>query len=134
MLRRVTSAVCGPLSRSPLLSMTGLATSPAAGGSALTAMPLSPSLLLTQHMNVMGGGGPQQRGKRKPNVWMRRKPWFSRQLSLDLKRVKKGPETPHFPDGTPYTLIRKFRSFAGRGYKVNLGRRKKVRHSLKRGR
>jgi hypothetical protein len=103
-----------------------------------TALPLATAAgvptLATQAMGVMGGGGPQQRGCRKPNVWQRRKPWFTRQHSLDLKKQRQGPETPHFPEGTPFTMIRKFKSFAGRGYKVNLGRRKKIRHSLKRGR
>ena len=82
----------------------------------------------------VGSGAPPQRGHRKPLVWKRRNPWFTRQWSLDLKRVKKGPETPTFEHGVPFTLIRKFRSFAGRSFKVNAGRRRKIRLSLKRGR
>ncbi|KPA84555.1 hypothetical protein ABB37_01090 [Leptomonas pyrrhocoris] len=81
-----------------------------------------------------GTGQPAQRGRRKPLVWKRRKPWFDHQWSLDLQRVKKGPETPHFPDGVPFTQIRAFQSFAGRAWKINAGRRRKIRLSLKRGR
>lgn len=81
-----------------------------------------------------GTGQPAQRGRRKPLVWKRRKPWFDHQWSLDLQRVKKGPETPHFPDGVPFTQIRSFQSFAGRSWKINAGRRRKIRLSLKRGR
>lgn len=82
----------------------------------------------------LGTGHPAQRGHRKPLVWKRRNPWFTKQWTLDLKRVKKGPETPHFPEGVPFTMIRKFKSFSGRGWKVNAGRRRKIRLSLKRGR
>lgn len=81
-----------------------------------------------------GTGQPAQRGRRKPLVWKRRQPWFDHQWSLDLKRVKKGPETPHFPDGVPFTQIRAFQSYAGRSWKINAGRRRKIRLSLKRGR
>ncbi|KAG5494591.1 hypothetical protein JIQ42_02204 [Leishmania sp. Namibia] len=81
-----------------------------------------------------GTGQPAQRGRRKPLVWKRRKPWFDHQWSLDLKRIKKGPETSHFPDGVPFTQIRAFQSFAGRAWKINAGRRRKIRLSLKRGR
>lgn len=81
-----------------------------------------------------GTGQPAQRGRRKPLVWKRRKPWFHHQWSLDLQRVKKGPETPHFPEGVPFTQIRAFQSFAGRAWKINAGRRRKIRLSLKRGR
>ncbi|KAL7699926.1 hypothetical protein N2W54_005126 [Lotmaria passim] len=81
-----------------------------------------------------GTGQPAQRGRRKPLVWKRRQPWFDHQWSLDLQRVKKGPETPHFPDGVPFTQIRAFQSFAGRAWKINAGRRRKIRLSLKRGR
>ncbi|CAJ1011174.1 hypothetical protein Q4I28_006487 [Leishmania naiffi] len=81
-----------------------------------------------------GTGQPAQRGRRKPLVWKRRKPWFDHQWSLDLQRIKKGPETPHFPDGVPFTQIRAFQSFAGRSWKINAGRRRKIRLSLKRGR
>lgn len=81
-----------------------------------------------------GTGQPAQRGRRKPLVWKRRHPWFNRQWSLDLKRMTKGPETPHFPDGVPFTQVRAFQSFAGRSWKINAGRRRKIRLSLKRGR
>lgn len=81
-----------------------------------------------------GTGQPAQRGRRKPIVWKRRRPWFDHQWSLDLQRVKKGPETPHYPDGVPFTQIRSFQSFSGRSWKVNAGRRRKIRLSLKRGR
>ncbi|RHW68337.1 hypothetical protein DPX39_110115800 [Trypanosoma brucei equiperdum] len=81
-----------------------------------------------------GTGQPAQRGRRKPLVWKRRHPWFDRQWSLDLKRVKKGPLTPQFPEGVPFTQIRSFQSFAGRSWKINAGRRRKIRLSLKRGR
>lgn len=81
-----------------------------------------------------GTGQPAQRGRRKPLVWKRRKPWFDHQWSLDLNRVRKGPETPHFPDGVPFTQIRAFQSFAGRSWQINAGRRRKIRLSLKRGR
>lgn len=81
-----------------------------------------------------GTGQPAQRGRRKPLVWKRRHPWFDRQWSLDLKRMKKGPETPYFPDGVPFTQIRAFQSFSGRSWKINAGRRRKIRLSLKRGR
>ncbi|CCW70555.1 unnamed protein product [Phytomonas sp. Hart1] len=81
-----------------------------------------------------GTGQPAQRGRRKPLVWKRRHPWFDRQWSLDLKRIKKGPETPHFPEGVPFTPIRAFQSFSGRSWKINAGRRRKIRLSLKRGR
>ncbi|CUG80406.1 Hypothetical protein, putative [Bodo saltans] len=81
-----------------------------------------------------GTGQPAQRGSRKPVVWMRRKPWFDRQWSLDMKRTTKGPATPFFPEGVPFTPIRKLQSFAGRSFKVNAGRRRKIRLSLKRGR
>lgn len=81
-----------------------------------------------------GTGQPAQRGRRKPLVWKRRKPWFDHQWTLDLKRVKKGPETPYFPEGVPFTQIRSFQSFSGRSWKTNAGRRRKIRLSLKRGR
>ncbi|RNF05651.1 hypothetical protein TraAM80_04484 [Trypanosoma rangeli] len=81
-----------------------------------------------------GTGQPAQRGRRKPLVWKRRHPWFDRQWSLDLKRAKKGPATPQYPDGVPFTQIRAFQSFAGRSWKINAGRRRKIRLSLKRGR
>eukprot|EP00796_Vickermania_ingenoplastis_P013352 gene13352-9184_t len=81
-----------------------------------------------------GTGQPAQRGRRKPLVWKRRKPWFDHQWSLDLQRERKGPSTPHFPDGVPFTQIRSFQSFAGRSWKLNAGRRRKIRLSLKRGR
>ncbi|ORC88446.1 uncharacterized protein TM35_000173180 [Trypanosoma theileri] len=81
-----------------------------------------------------GTGQPAQRGRRKPIVWKRRHPWFDRQWSLDLKRAKKGPSTPQFPEGVPFTQIRSFQSFAGRSWKINAGRRRKIRLSLKRGR
>jgi hypothetical protein len=81
-----------------------------------------------------GTGSPQQRGHRKPMVWRRRKPWFDRQWTLDLLRQSKGPATPTFPEGTPFSLIRKFQSFAGRSWGINSGRRRKIRRSLKRGR
>jgi hypothetical protein len=83
---------------------------------------------------AVGTGAPPQRGRHKPLVWKRRNPWFTRQWTLDLHRVKKGPETPTFEHGVPFTLIRTFRSFAGRSFKVNAGRRRKIRLSLKRGR
>jgi hypothetical protein len=81
-----------------------------------------------------GTGQPAQRGRRKPLVWKRRHPWFDRQWTLDMKRRSKGPPTPYFPEGVPFTPIRKLQSFAGRSFKVNAGRRRKVRLSLKRGR
>lgn len=81
-----------------------------------------------------GTGQPAQRGRRKPLVWKRRKPWFDHQWTLDLKRAKKGPETPYFPEGVPFTQIRSFQSFSGRSWKTNAGRRRKIRLSLKRGR
>lgn len=81
-----------------------------------------------------GTGQPAQRGRRKPLVWKRRDPWFHHQWSLDLNRVRKGPETPLFPDGVPFSQIRSFQSFSGRAWKVNAGRRRKIRLSLKRGR
>ncbi|KAF8279643.1 hypothetical protein TcBrA4_0099950 [Trypanosoma cruzi] len=59
---------------------------------------------------------------------------FDRQWSLDLKRAKKGPLTPQFPEGVPFTAIRSFQSFAGKSWKINAGRRRKIRLSLKRGR
>ncbi|EPY30691.1 hypothetical protein STCU_03941 [Strigomonas culicis] len=81
-----------------------------------------------------GTGQPAQRGHRRPLVWKRRQPWFDHQWTLDLKRVKKGPETPHFPEGVPFTQIRAFQSFSGPSFKINAGRRRKIRLSLKRGR
>lgn len=81
-----------------------------------------------------GTGQPAQRGHRKGNVWQRRHPWFSRQWTLDMKRVTKGPSTPFFPEGVPFEPIRKLKSFAGRSFRINAGRRRKVRLSLKRGR
>lgn len=81
-----------------------------------------------------GTGQPAQRGRRKPLVWKRRKPWFDHQWSLDLNRVTKGPQTPYFPDGVPFTQIRSFQAFSGRSWKINAGRRRKIRLSLKRGR
>lgn len=103
----------------------------------LPSMREMPTMLLDaeklQQLNC-GTGQPAQRGRRKPLVWKRRKPWFDHQWSLDLKRVKKGPETPHFPDGVPFTQVRAFQSFAGRSWKINAGRRRKIRLSLKRGR
>jgi hypothetical protein len=83
---------------------------------------------------AVGTGAPPQRGHHKPLVWKRRCPWFTRQWTLDLHRVKKGPETPTFENGVPFTLIRTFRPFAGRSFRVNAGRRRKIRLSLKRGR
>ncbi|EPY39030.1 hypothetical protein AGDE_04899 [Angomonas deanei] len=93
-------------------------------------------LLIAEKLDNLscGTGQPAQRGRRKPLVWKRRKPWFDHQWSLDLKRVKKGPETPYFPEGVPFTQIRAFQSFAGRSWKINAGRRRKIRLSLKRGR
>ncbi len=83
---------------------------------------------------TIGSGSPPQRGHHKPLVWKRRCPWFSRQWTLDLHRVKKGPTTPTFENGVPFTLIRTVRPFAGRSFRVNAGRRRKIRLSLKRGR
>ncbi|EAN89822.1 hypothetical protein TcYC6_0054040 [Trypanosoma cruzi] len=106
----------------------------------------SPSLLIEKRMPTLlidvpkvenltcGTGQPAQRGRRKPLVWKRRHPWFDRQWSLDLKRAKKGPLTPQFPEGVPFTAIRSFQSFAGKSWKINAGRRRKIRLSLKRGR
>nr|CCC53978.1 conserved hypothetical protein [Trypanosoma vivax Y486] len=96
-----------------------------------------PTLLLeASPLDVLtcGTGQPAQRGRRKPIVWKRRHPWFDRQWSLDLKRIKKGPSTPQFPEGVPFTQIRAFQSFSGRSWKINAGRRRKIRLSLKRGR
>ena len=80
-----------------------------------------------------GSGNPPQRGSRKPGRWSRRLSPFYRQWSLDLLRKRKGPATPAFPDGAPFTLIRKFKWAAGRAYRVNTGRRFKLYMSLKRG-
>lgn len=87
-----------------------------------------------QEEKSMGTGHPQQRGKRKVIQWLRRKPWFHRQWSLDLARVSKGPSTPTFPNGVPFTKIRKFVAFSGPGFGINVGHRRKHRLSLKRGR
>jgi hypothetical protein len=87
-----------------------------------------------QQSKDCGTGQPAQRGRRKPLVWKRRTMWFDRQWTLDMKRVYKAPATPTFPNGTPFKQIRGLRSFAGRGFKINSGRRRKHRMSLKRGR
>lgn len=87
-----------------------------------------------QQTKDCGTGQPAQRGSRKPIPWQRRSPWFDRQWSLDMKKIVKAPATPYFPEGVPFTQIRKFQSFSGRSWKINAGRRRKIRLSLKRGR
>ena len=64
---------------------------------------------------------------RKPIVWLRRKPWFSRKWSIEASIPRKGPPTRTFPDGIPIVRIRKFKDFSGRAWKINTGRRKRVR-------
>ena len=80
-----------------------------------------------------GTGAPPQRGNKKPIRWNRRSVPFYRQRPLDLLRLRKGPETPAFPDGVPFTMIRRFKWASGRAWKVNTGRRFKLYLSLKRG-
>lgn len=86
------------------------------------------------HEKSTSTGKPPQRGSRKLIVWQRRKTWFTRQWTLDLNRARIGPVTATFPEGTPMTQIRGFKAFSGRAYGINTGVRRKVRHSLKRGR
>ena len=81
----------------------------------------------------MGTGVPRNPGRRKPIVWRRKNQVFRRQFSLDLRRQTKGPSTPAFPDGVPFTMIRRFIQFSP-GFHVKTGLRRKVRNSLKRGR
>lgn len=127
---KATSFACSGVFERPLVPIARESILPSSTKSMPTPL-LDPERL--QELGC-GTGQPAQRGRRKPLVWRRRKPWFDHQWSLDLKRIKKGPETPHFPEGVPFTQIRAFQSFAGRAWKINAGRRRKIRLSLKRGR
>jgi hypothetical protein len=103
----------------------------------LTPPPIAPTKdLPTQFISVeqvlekdAGNGHPIFSQKKKRNVWQRRCPWFTRQYSLDLAREVPGATTPAFPDGVEFDKIRKFQQFAGRAWKVNGGRRKKIKTS-----
>ena len=81
----------------------------------------------------MGTGVPRNPGRRKPIVWSRKNQVFRRQFTLNLLRQTKGPSTPTFKDGVPFTMIRRFVQFSP-GFHVKTGLRRKVRNSLKRGR
>ena len=66
------------------------------------------------------------KASRKMIVWMRRKPWFEKNWSLNDSIARRGPPTKTFPDGVPMKRIRKFPEFAGRQWKINTGRRRRL--------
>ncbi|KNH03849.1 hypothetical protein XU18_4803 [Perkinsela sp. CCAP 1560/4] len=63
---------------------------------------------------------------RKPLRWCRRHPVFNKSWSTEAAIPRKGPPTRTFPNGVPFFRIRKFQQFAGRSWKINTGRRKRM--------
>ena len=68
-----------------------------------------------------------QTASRKRIVWMRRNAWFHHEWALDAAIPRRGLPTRTFPNGVPMTRIRKFTEFAGRAWKVNTGRRRRMK-------
>lgn len=80
-------------------------------------------------------GERQHHGNKKHHPYLVRHNGHNRSDTLELARIRRGPETPTFPDGVPFERIRKQHHLAGYGFGAYTGGRKhKMYFSLKRGR
>jgi hypothetical protein len=78
-------------------------------------------------------GNPKSKGSRVTCGLQKRKAVIVHQGRLERDRTILQPSTPLFPDGVPFTPIRKFQMFMG-AKEGSTRNRKRYPHSIKRGR